>query len=113
MIRHLLLTVAALGAALPVAAQTPSIEVSGGYQFLNVTADLESLDTGDLPARDVHQSLPTGWYVDIAGNLNRHLGVVFAVGGNYKSISESVAFLGATASAEVDLKVHEFMGGVR
>ena len=113
MIRGLLLTVAALGAALPAAAQTPSIEVSGGYQFLNISADLESFDTGDIPVRNVDQSLPAGWYVDLAGNLNKYLGVVFAAGGNYKSIAESVTFGGLSASASVDLRVHEFMGGVR
>jgi opacity protein-like surface antigen len=113
LLRSFLLTVAALGVALPVAAQTPRVEVSGGYQFLNVSADLESIDTGDLPVRDVDQSLPTGWYIDLAGNLNRHFGVVFEAGGNYKSISESATFGGIAASASVDLKVHEFMGGVR
>ena len=112
-IRSLLLTVAALGAPLSAAAQTPRIEVSGGYQFLNVSADLESFDTGNIPVRNVDQSLPAGWYVDLAGNLNRYLGVVFAAGGNYKSIAESVSFGGFAASASVDLKVHEFMGGVR
>jgi opacity protein-like surface antigen len=112
-IRSLLLTMATLGAALPAAAQTPRVEISGGYQFLNVSADLESIDTGDLPVRDVDQSLPTGWYIDLAGNLNRHFGVVFEAGGNYKSVSESATFAGIAASASVDLKVHEFMGGVR
>jgi len=82
MIRILLLTVAALGTALPAAAQWPRIEVSGGYQFLNISADLEGIDTGDIPVRNVDQSLPAGWYVDLAGNLNRHFGVVFAMGGN-------------------------------
>ena len=113
LLRSFLLTVAALGVALPVAAQTPRVEVSGGYQFLNVSADLESIDTGDLPVRDVDQSLPTGWYIDLAGNLNRHFGVVFEAGGSYKSVSESATFGGIAASASVDLKVHEFMGGVR
>ena len=113
MIRSLLLTVAALGAALPAAAQTPRIELSGGYQFLNVSADLESIDTSDVPVRNVDQSLPAGWYVDFAGNLNRHLGLVFATGGNYKSITESATFGGLAASASVHLRVHEFMGGVR
>jgi opacity protein-like surface antigen len=111
--RGLLVTAAALGAALPAVAQTPRIEVSGGYQFLNVSADLESIDTGDVPVRNVDQSLPTGWYVDLAGNLNRHFGVVFEAGGNYKSISESATFAGVAASATADLRVHEFMGGVR
>jgi opacity protein-like surface antigen len=113
LLRSLLLTVAALGAALPAAAQAPRIEVSGGYQFLNISADLESIDTGDLPVRDVDQSLPTGWYIDLAGNLSRHFGVVFEAGGNYKSITESATFAGVTASATADLSVHEFMGGVR
>src|SRR5262245_17035230 len=113
LIRRLLVTVAAFGVVLPVAAQTPKIEVSGGYQFLNVSADLDSIDTGDLPVRDVDQSLPTGRYIDLAGNLNRHFGVVFAAGGNYKSISESATFAGVAATATADLRVHEFMGGVR
>src|SRR6185436_19531049 len=101
--RVLLVTAAALSAALPAVAQTPRIEVSGGYQFLNVSADLESIDTGDVPVRNVDQSLPTGWYVDLAGNLNRHFGVVFEAGGNYKSISESATFAGVAASATADL----------
>ena len=113
MIRSLLVTMATLGAAFPAAAQTPRVEISGGYQFLNVSADLESINTGDLPVRDVDQSLPTGWYIDLAGNLNRHLGVVFEAGGNYKSISESATLGGIAASASVDLRVHEFMGGIR
>jgi hypothetical protein len=61
MISSLLLTAAALVAALPAAAQTPRMEVSGGYQFLNVSAGLESIDTGDVPVRNVDQSLPAGW----------------------------------------------------
>ncbi len=113
MIRSLLLIVAALGAALPAVAQTPRVEVSGGYQFLNVSADLESIDIGDIPVRNVDQSLPAGWYVDLAGNLNRHFGVVFAAGGNYKSMTESANFGGLAASASMDLRIHEFMGGVR
>jgi hypothetical protein len=57
--------------------------------------------------------LPTGWYIDLAGNLNRHFGVVFQAGGNYKSVSESATIAGVNASATADLRVHEFMGGVR
>ena len=38
---------------------------------------------------------------------------MFEAGGNYKSISESATFGGIAASASVDLRVHEFMGGVR
>ena len=41
------------------------------------------------------------------------IGVVFQVGGNYKSFDESVTIGGITATATADLKVHEFLGGVR
>ena len=113
-IRNLLLTVVASSAAIPAAAQTPRIEVSGGYQFLNISAHLESLDAdADIPVGDLDQSLPLGWYVDIAGNLNRYFGVVFAAGGNYTSMTESASFGNLAASGSFDLKVHEFMGGVR
>jgi hypothetical protein len=80
---------------------TPKAEVSGGYQLLDVSIE------------DVSESLATGWYVDVAGNLNRYLGIVAAVGGNYKSIDESASFGGISASANLDVNVHEFMGGVR
>jgi hypothetical protein len=36
----------------------------------------------------INRCQPAG-HVDLAGNLNRHLGIVFAMGGNYKSITES------------------------
>jgi opacity protein-like surface antigen len=57
--------------------------------------------------------MPKGWYFDVAGNLNPMIAIVFQVGGNYKTFEESVSFGGATASTTVDLKVHEFLGGVR
>ncbi len=92
----------AVGIARPAAAQTtPNAEVSAGYQLLNLSFDDES------------QSLSTGWYVDVAGNLNRLLGVVVEVGGSYKSIEESATIAGISASASADVKVHQFMGGVR
>jgi len=98
-----------LGAALagllvvqPVAAQgTEKGDVSFGYQFLNLSASDES------------QSMPAGWFVDVAGNLNRSVAAVAQFGGNYKSLSESVAVGGVTASANADVRLHQFMGGVR
>jgi opacity protein-like surface antigen len=91
-----------LAAAVPVSAQTtPSVELSGGYQFLNFSLNGEN------------QSMPVGWYFDVAGNLTPMIGVVFQVGGNYKSFDESVSIGGINASASADLKVHEFLGGVR
>ena len=104
MYRHALaLCVAVLGvAAVPASAQTvPTVELSGGYQFLNLAVEGQN------------ESMPAGWYADVAGNLTPMLGVVFQVGGNYKSIDESVALGGISATVTADLSVHEFLGGVR
>jgi len=87
--------------AQPAAAQTEKGDVAFGYQFINLSADGDS------------QSLPAGWFVDMAGNLNRVLAVVAHVGGNYKSVTESATFGGASASATADIKLYQFMGGVR
>ena len=91
-----------LALAQPVAAQTTDKgDVTFGYQFLNLSASGES------------QALPAGWYADLAGNLTRDVAVVAQVGGSYKSLSESVAIGGATASVNADIKFYQFMGGVR
>lgn len=93
---------AALCVALPASAQTtPRTEISGGYQFLTFSVD------------DDNESMPKGWYFDVAGNVNPMLGIVFQVGGNYKTFEESVSIGGGTFTATADLKVHEFLGGVR
>lgn len=99
----LALCLAVLGvAAAPVSAQTvPKVEVSGGYQFLN------------LAAEGRNESMPAGWYADVAGNLTPMLGLVFQVGGNYKTIDESISLGGVTATVTADTRVHEFLGGVR
>jgi opacity protein-like surface antigen len=100
--RVLVFCLAVIGAAVPGSAQTaPKAEVSGGYQFLNFSAEGQS------------ESLGKGWYFDVAGNLTPVLGVVFQVGGNYKTFEESISLGGITATATADLKVHEFLGGVR
>ena len=96
------LLITTVAVAIPASAQeVPKVELSGGYQFLNFSVEGES------------ESMPVGWYFDVAGNLNPMLGVVFQVGGNYKSIDESFTVGGITANASADLKVHEFLGGVR
>jgi hypothetical protein len=100
--RILGLCLAAIGVAVPASAQTvPKVELSGGYQFLTFAAEGES------------ESMPAGWYFDVAGNLTPMLGIVFQIGGNYKTFEESVTVGGITATATADFKVHEFLGGVR
>lgn len=97
----------ALGMAIPASAQTtPRTEISAGYQF--VTFSVEGVN-----GEDDNESIPKGWYFEVAGNLNPVLGVVFQVGGNYKTFDESVTIGGGTFSTEADLKVHEFLGGLR
>ena len=91
-----------VGVVTPAAAQTtPKAEVSGGYQLLNLSSGGES------------ESFTKGWYADVAGNLNPTWGIVVEVGGDYKSQTESVTVGRATATATADIKLHEFMGGVR
>ena len=100
--RVLGICLAVLAVSVPAVAQTaPRTEISGGYQF--VTYSVEGNN----------ESLPVGWYFDVAGNLTPLLGVVFQVGGNYKTFDESVTIGGGTLTASADLKVHDFLGGVR
>ncbi len=101
-VRRLGFCLAALGVAIPAAAQTtPRTEISGGYQFVTFTVEDES------------ESIPKGWYFEVAGNLNPMIGLVFQVGGNYKTFEESVTIGGGTFTAEADLDVYQFLGGVR
>ena len=87
--------------AVPASAQeTPRAELSGGYQLVGFGGELD-------------QTLSKGWYADLAGNFSRVFGVVFQVGGSYKTISQSTTIGGVTATATADLKLHQFMGGIR
>ena len=100
---RIFLLVLALGFALPARAQTvPKVEVSGGYQFLHLSGE-----------DDFSESMPKGWYFEVAGNVSPAIGVVFQVGGNYKTFEETFTFGGITSTATADLKVHEFLGGLR
>ena len=102
LVRVLAFCLAVLGVGVPAFAQsTPRTELSGGYQFLNFSLEGEN------------ESMPKGWYFDVAGNLSPLFGVVFQVGGNYKNFEESFTIGGISSTAAADLKVHEFLGGVR
>lgn len=109
-VRVLGFCLAALSVAIPASAQTsPRTEISGGYQFLTFSVDEDT----SIDGVDNNQSLPKGWYVDVVGNLNPMIGIVFQVGGNYKTFEESIAIGGGSFTASADLKVHEFLGGAR
>ena len=101
-LRVLVFCVAGIAMAVPASAQTvPKVELSGGYQFLNFSFEGAS------------EAMPVGWYFDVAGNVTPMFGVVFQVGGNYKTFDESATIAGVALTASADLKVHEFLGGVR
>ena len=83
-----------LGLSSAALAQTPKVEISVGYQVLHALND----------------TLPVGWYVDLAGNVNRWFGIAGEVGGAYRTKSEPISI---NRTADVTSKLHTFMGGVR
>jgi hypothetical protein len=79
-----------VGVAVPASAQdTSKVELSGGYNLLRMN----------------DETLPGGWYADVAGKITPMFAVVGQVTGNYKSID--------VAGVTVDTKIHTFMAGVR
>jgi hypothetical protein len=79
-----------VGLAAPAMAQdAPSLQVSGGYNFLHVP----------------EESVPGGWYADVAGSVTPTVAIVGQLTGNYKTLEDS--------GVSVDAKLHSFMGGVR
>ena len=75
-------------------AQTRKVEISGGYQALH------ALD----------ETLPAGWYVEIARNVNRWFGLAGELGGAYANTNERIS---NNQIADVASMLHTFMGGVR
>ena len=75
-------------------AQTPKVEISGGYQALHALGETS----------------PAGWYVEIAGNVNRWFGIVGEVGGAYRTNSERIS---NNQIADIASTLHTLMGGVR
>lgn len=103
-VRPLLCIVALLGFSVSSHAQTvPSAEFSAGWRLLNIP---DAVGTES-------ETLPLGWYADVAGNLTPTFAVVGEVGGNYKNFDDVLAELGANVNVDVNVNVHTFMGGVR
>lgn len=93
-VRAVLLLVLVLGGFVaPAWAQQPPVEISGGYQLISLE-----------PGHDT-QTLPRGWYIDLARNLTSTFAIVGQVGGNYRNRE----LLGS----ELRFRMHEFMGGIR
>jgi len=103
-VRIVLSTVAMLGFAISANAQNaPNGELSAGWRLLTLP---------DAFGQE-SETMPLGWYADVAGNLNRVFGVVGEVGGNYKSFNQSSTEFGTDVRLAVDVNVHTFLGGVR
>ena len=77
------------------AQDVPAAELSFGYNFLQV-AGKDDVDG---------QSLPAGWYGEIAGNMGSAVAVVGQATGNYKTIG--------VQGVNVDVGIHTFGGGLR
>ena len=90
------------------AQNAPAGEFSAGWRLLT----LPDVPTPNVPKGET-QTLPLGWYADVAGNLTRTFAVVGEVGGNYKSVDETTTLFGTTFNIDVDVDMHTFMGGVR
>ena len=54
---------------------------------------------------EIEETATVGWLVAVNGNLNRFVGIVGEVGGNYKTID--------VLGSSLDLSAHSFMAGVR
>jgi opacity protein-like surface antigen len=85
------------GAPQPANAQTPAVEVSGGWRLLHVEGETFS----------------AGWYGDALGNITNVLGVVGEISGHYKHREETTSIGGIQVTASGDARIHTFMGGVR
>jgi hypothetical protein len=75
----------------------PRLEASAGWSVLN-SADLD-------------ESLPAGWYGDIAGNVTNTVAIVGQVTGAYKTFDETVTDFGLPVSLIANAKLHTLMGG--
>jgi len=86
------------------AQNAPAAEFSAGWRLLNIP---------DAGIGSESETMPLGWYADVAGNLTRTFAVVGEVGGNYKDFSQTLTQLGVNVNVDAHFNVHTFMGGVR
>jgi opacity protein-like surface antigen len=86
------------------AQNAPAAEFSAGWRLLNIP---------DAGIGSESETMPLGWYADVAGNLTPAFAVVGEVGGNYKDFSETLTQLGVNVDVDANFNVHTFMGGVR
>jgi hypothetical protein len=99
----LLLAFAVLAIALPASAQDKGA-FSVGWRLLHFT---EAGVDGE------GETMPAGWYGDVAYDVDELISLVGDVSGAYKSTSFEETVLNTTVSREANIKIHTFMGGLR
>lgn len=82
------------------AQNTPSVEVSGGYQFIH-------------PHEDDAAALEQGWYAEAAYNANRVVGLVGQVAGNSENREAGFSNEGLVLNAKGTAHLVTFLAGVR
>ena len=87
-----LISIALVIPASVMAQDSPKTELFGGYSYSHIEG-----------------TNLNGWNASIARNLTRHFGIVADFGGNYKSQSETVSGVNASARA----RLYSFMAGPR
>lgn len=86
----------------PLKAQTPRAEISGGYSFLH--------------DHDRSENFPAGWVASATGNVNTWIGVAAEVGGNYRTCDncQRGPFTSQDSrGTDLHLRVYTFMAGPR
>jgi hypothetical protein len=86
----------------PLRAQTPRAEISGGYSFLH--------------DENRSENFPAGWVASATGNVNRWIGVTAEVGGNYRTCDncQRGPFTSQESSGrDLHLRVYSYMIGPR
>jgi opacity protein-like surface antigen len=100
-LRSAALCVVVLGAGGRAFAQnTPSVEVSGGYQLLH-------------PHEDDAEALDQGWYAEAAFNANRVVGLVGQAALNSESREAGFSNEGVVVNAKGTARLVTFLAGVR
>jgi len=88
--------------AVPLEAQTPRAEISGGYSFVH--------------DKDRSEDFPAGWVVSAIGNVNEWISVATEVGGNYRVCRECQRGPFTSSkfrSTDLNLRVYTVMAGPR
>ena len=97
-----LVCICLLAAAPSYAADTPTLDLAGGYSFMH--------------DEDRNKDFKAGWFVTVGGNVNSWLAAVAEIGGSYATCMACTLgpFTAQTLrGTDLNLKVYTFMAGPR